>query len=153
VQRDVCDRDTLRAKQFEECRIEMKAGGGRRDRTRHARVHRLVARLVIVLRRMRDVRRERHFAQAIHHFEHVAVEAQLEEVALAAEHFGIDSLRKRDPPPRLERLAGARLHQRSVSVDHALDQHLDFTARVLAAVQPRLHHPRIVQHQNVVRAC
>jgi hypothetical protein len=65
----------------------------------------------------------------------------------------VDSFRKCDAPPGLQRLARARLHQRTVTVDHALDQHLHFAARVLAAAQPRLHHARIVQHQHVVRTC
>ena len=35
-------------------------------------------------------------------------------------------------------------------IEHALDQHLNFTARVLAAAQPRLDHPGVVEHHEVV---
>jgi hypothetical protein len=36
-------------------------------------------------------------------------------------------------------------------IEHALDQHLDLAARVLAAVQARLDHARVVHDEHVAR--
>src|SRR5258706_13622872 len=79
----------------------------------------------------------------------LAEEAQLEELSLPADHFGLEPARKRDSPSRLRRLARADLGKRAARVEHALDQHLDFAAGVLAPAQPRLDDARVVHYEQV----
>jgi hypothetical protein len=86
------DRDTLRANRGEQGLVEMQPRGWRGDRARRARVDRLVARLVLGCRRVRDVGRQRHLAAALERVEHVTREAQLVELALAPEHLRLDAV-------------------------------------------------------------
>src|SRR3546814_4432316 len=83
----------------------------------------------------------------------VDVEAQVVELAVAAEHFGLAAGVELDPATRLQRLAGAYLRPRLVARLQALDQDLDPPAAPgLAAEQPRRDHPGVVEHQQVALA-
>src|SRR3546814_13445180 len=83
----------------------------------------------------------------------VDVEAQVVELAVAAEHFGLAAGVELDPATRFQRLAGADLRPRLVARLQALDQDLDPPAAPgLAAEQPRRDHPGVVEHQQVALA-
>src|SRR3546814_16318152 len=76
----------------------------------------------------------------------VDVEAQVVELAVAAEHFGLAAGVELDPATRLQRLAGADLRPRLVARLQALDQDLDPPAAPgLAAQQPRRAPPGLVE--------
>ena len=86
---------------------------------------------------------------ALEHVEHLAVEAEPEEVALAPDDRGVDRAGEAQASPRLRRVARPDLRERLAGIERALDEHLDLAARVLDAVEPRLHDPRVVEHEHV----
>ena len=150
MQREPRHRHAFRAQRIQQRLVEVQARGGRSNGAGIACIHGLVARLVAGIGGVRDVRRQRHLAMPLHHPQHLVVEAQLEEVVVPRDHLRLDTRRERDPAPGLERLARARLHQRAMRIEHPLHQHLHLAAAVLAAMQPRLHHARVVHDQHVV---
>ncbi len=149
VQGEEGELDAACAQALEERRVEVEPCGRRRDRARGARIDGLVTRLVLGGRRVRDVGRERHLAVALEHVEHLAVEAEPEEVALARDDRGVDRAGEAQASPRLRRVARPDLRERLAGIERALDEHLDLAARILDAVEPRLHDPRVVEHEHV----
>jgi hypothetical protein len=130
--------------------IEVQPGGGGGHRARLARIHGLVAALVLVGRFMRDVWRQGHLAVARQQVQHLALEFELEEIAVPAAHRGRErAIGESDAAPLLQRLGRAHLGERAVRIEHPLDQHLDLAAAVLAPVQARLDHPCVVDDQHV----
>ena len=114
MQGEESELDAAGAQALDERLVEMKPGGRRRDRARSARIDRLVTRLVLGRRRVRDVGRERHRAVALEHVEHLAVEAQSEQVALAPDDRGVDGAGEAQASPRLRRVARPDLRERLV---------------------------------------
>ena len=72
----------------------MKAGSRRRNRTGMRRVNGLIAKGINRIRRMIDIRRQRHAAVLLQHGCHVAVEAQQEEVVLSSFDRGMHRIFK-----------------------------------------------------------
>ena len=53
---------------------------------------------------------------------------------------------------RLQALARASVHQRGPRREHALEQQFDLPAALLGRVNPRRHHPGVVEHQEIAPA-
>ena len=151
VQGDAGAADPARGQGVEQGLVEMQARGGRGHRARLARVHGLVALVVGGAVGALDVRRQRHVADALQALAQRlgGVEAQARELALAAQHLDRAAVVEQQAATGLERLGGAHLRQRLVLALQPLDQDLDPAAAVLAAVQPRRQHARVVEHQQV----
>ena len=80
----------------------------------------------------------------------VAIEKlQFEKFARAAEHFDGHAMREQQAAARARGFARAHLREHAACIEHALDQHLDLAAALLAAGEPRLDHARVVHHQHV----
>ncbi len=131
----------------------MQAGRRRGDRAGFARVDGLVALVIGGVGRALDVRRQRHAAEAQQQFfERLGrIEAQHEELAVASEHRRRRAVIEQNAPARLRLLADAELHARLVRAGDALDQDLDGAAGVLAPVQPRRQHARVVEDEQIAR--
>src|SRR3546814_7729544 len=124
VQRDVAELHATLAQRLQQRVVEVQARGRRGHRTDLAREHGLVALVVVGARLPADVGRQRHAAgmQQPRFQRIVDVEAQVVELAVAAEHFGLAAGVELDPATGLQRLAGADLHPRLVARLQALDQ-------------------------------
>ena len=91
--------------------------------------------------------------------EDLAREAQVEHRVLrsaAAQHLHLERgaggrVAERQRRARLRRLAGPDVRPGLAGRQHALDQHLDATARGLGAEQARLDHAGVVEHEQVAR--
>ena len=131
--------------------VEVQAGGGRGHRAGRARVDGLVARRVVGVPGARDVGRQRHCAVALEPVEELAgaVEVQQEEAVLACLDDRVRTTREVDAPARLRQVARPELGPRGIVADEPLDQHLDASARRLAAERPRVDHARVVEHREV----
>ena len=133
--------------------VEMKPGGRCGHRARRPRIHRLIARLVVGFRRVRDVRRQRQRAVALQHRKHVitVLEAQPVKLAVPLDHRRLDRIRQHQHAALARRMARANLREHVRGIEHALDQHLDSAPGFLGAGEPRLDHARIVEHHQVAR--
>ncbi len=131
--------------------VEMQAGGGRGHRTRRARVDGLVAHRVVGVPGTGDVGRQRHVAVALEPVDERAgaVEAQQEETVVARFDDRVCTAREVDAPAGLRQVARPELGPRSGVADEPLDQHLDASARRLAADCPRVDHPCVIEYREV----
>ena len=129
--------------------IEVQAGGGRRDGAGFARVHGLVAGVVAGVGLVRDVGRQRRGAVGVQQVQHRTGKADVEQLALAAQHHGVEGVGQAQPHAGAGRLAGAHVGQGAVGLGDALDQHLDLAAGGLVAVQPGLDDAGVVEDQQV----
>ena len=116
-------------------------------------IHGLVALAIGGLGRAVDVGRQRHLAVSLEECQHVA-----RELAGGTGRRRRSSMRALWPPgrftraPRLQPLAGARMHQRrSRAVSTRSSSISTLSAAVLDAVHARRHHARIVEHQQIRR--
>ena len=87
--------------------------------------------------------------------ERVGRETQMEHAAVgpaAAQQFGIESCGEADDRPRLRALAGTQMGPDfKSSRQDPLDQRLDRAAAGLEAMQARLDHLGVVEHQQIAR--
>ena len=79
------------------------------------------------------------------------MEAQLVELAVAADHFRFAAGIQLDAAARLGRLAGAHLRPRGVLRQQALDQDLHAAAAFLLPEQARRNHTGVVENQQIAR--
>jgi hypothetical protein len=142
---------TLTAQRIQHSRVEMQACGRRCHRTGLAGVDGLVARLVVGGRGVLDVGRQRQLAELVEHVEHRLGEAQPGQVVLARHDIDGDRFGELNAGAGLRRVAGADEGQGLEFVQHPFHQQFHPAAAVLLAEQPRLDHPRVVHHQQVVR--
>ena len=91
--------------------IEVQAGGGRRDGAGFARVHGLVAGVVAGVGLVRDVGRQRRGAVGVQQVQHRTGKADVEQLALAAQHHGVEGVGQAQPHAGAGRLAGAHVGQ------------------------------------------
>ena len=135
----------------EQCLLEVQAGGGRGHRAGLAGVDGLIALGIFRGRLAANVGRQRRlpvpFQQRQPRF--VAVGADFEQLAVAAEYGGGKARLEQQRTTRLGRLAGVEMNQRPPLVQQPLDQNLDPSAAGLAAEQPRRDDPGVVEHQQI----
>jgi hypothetical protein len=131
--------------------VEVQPGGGRRDGPVASGIDGLVALPVRGVVGALDVGRQRHMAVARISLPKSASTAAEPEQPLVAP----STSSARRPPTAAGAGAGrlARAHMRDglAPAEHALEQDLDATAGLLARMQPRRHHPGIVEDQQVAR--
>ena len=132
-------------------RIEVQASGRCRHRARGSRIHGLVALLVVRIGPPLDVGRQRHLPVPIEHDGHRRIECEEVEVVATLQHANAHASH-RQRTIRLERLAGPHLAQRLRLALDALDENLRLPARILHRRKPRLHHLRVVHHQQIALA-
>ena len=154
VQRQVCAFDAARLQRCQQRLVEVQASRGGGHRARLAGEHRLIARLVGLIRLVLDVGRQRQLAQPLQHPGCWCIEAD-------AQHHAARLARRDDrgalrglfrpevqPAARLGRVAGAHHRQHLVLAVDALDHHLDASAAFLASRQPCVDDLRVVEHQQ-----
>jgi hypothetical protein len=102
--------------------------------------------------RARDVRRQRHVAEALEQAGQSRTgAAETEKRAVATDHFEPAAVLEHDPPARPQRLAHAQLGEALAVVEQALEHDLHPAAGFLAAEQARGNHPGVVEDQQVAR--
>ena len=154
VQRQVCAFDAARQQRRQQRLIKVQAGRGGSHRARLAGKHRLIARLVGLIRLVLDVGRQRQLAQPLQHPGCRCIEADAQHhAARLARRDNRGALRgvfrpEIQPAARLGRVAGAHHRQHLVLAVDALDHHLDAPAAFLAPGQPRVDDPGVVEHQQ-----
>ena len=129
----------------------MQTGGGCGDRAGAFGEQRLIAALVPGIGRALEIGRQRQLAVALHQRPDVALAlpAQVEEITLAPEQLE-GALPDLDQPARPGLLAHAQLRQHLAAVvEHAFDEDFRPPAAGLAAVQARLDHPGVVEHDQI----
>ncbi len=131
--------------------VEVQSGGRGGYGSGRARIDRLVALAIRVLDRTMQVRRQRHLTVTVEERGRRSPEIEHPEIAVAAGDPGPVALGQVDARPDRRRLARAQLHEGAVPADHTLEQDLDAAPGLLAAVQPRRDHARVVDDQQVPR--
>ena len=143
----------MRAQRASSALIEMQPRRRRGDRPRCSREHGLIARLVGLVRQRAQCtaateprRTHRRTSSTLRSkFEAIQITATLDH----RRRF-IERLEQHDAS-RLQRFADADLTQRAPIALDAFDQQLGRAARVLASMQTRANHARVVQHEQIVR--
>ena len=151
VQGDPRDLDAAVLDRREHRLVEMQAGGGRGDRARPARVHRLVAIRVPGVRLAADVRGQRHRPGPFQEPRDPARtgELQLEQLAAPGPHHESVVVVHRQEDAASGRLARTQPGEHPVGREDALDQDLDPTAGGPGREAPAPDHPRVVDHDDV----
>ena len=145
------DLDALLLERREQRLVEVQAGGGRRDRARPARIHRLVSRGVRGVRLPANVRGKRHGAGALDEPSRVVRtrKLQIEQVAAPGPHreaaAPVDGQER--AAPRL--LAEPQPCEHPVGGEYALDEDLHPAAGRLRREQPGPDHPRVVDDDEI----
>ena len=152
VQGDESAAYALRRELIQHGLVEVQAGGGRGHGAGLAGVDGLVAAVVVGLRAVRDVGRQRRGAVGIEQVEHRLGKAQVEEFALAAQHLHVEGAGQAQGRAGAGGFAGAHVGQGPGGLDDAFDQHLDFAAGGFLARQARLDDARVVKDEQVVFA-
>jgi len=150
VQRDERPRDAARLELGEGPLVEVQARGGRRHRAGFARIDRLIALPVGAVRRPIDIGGQRHLAVRLEVGQHVAGELEPVQVSLATLHARFGAAGQKDPGAGPQSLAGAGVDQCRGGVERPFEQQFDFPAAVLDAVNPRRHHPGVVEHEKIL---
>ena len=153
MQRHVAEFDAAVAQRGKQRIVEVQARGRRRDRAQFAREHGLVALVVVLPGRTLYVGRQRQAPDLLQPaFQRIRdVEAQLVELAVAADHFRLAAGIQVNAAARLGRLAGAHLRPRGVLRQQALDQDLHAAAAFLLPEQARRNHAGVVENQQIAR--
>ena len=152
VQREVRERDAAPLQRVEQRRVEMQPGGRRGDRARLARIDRLVALRVALVRGARHVQRQRHRrrgARAARTRRRSPRSAGGRARRCARARSPRSPSARTSVAPGARRMVHAHLREDLVRPEHALDHDLDAAARLLAPDEPRLDHARVVQHDDV----
>ena len=151
MQRHETAADTARMQAIDHCLVEVQARRRRRHCTERTRVYRLIPRLILSVARALDIRRQRHGAELLHHFQRPARTAELQEIHLAdaLDDLRIDALGNPQAAPWARRVAGSDHRQHLVIAHHTLDQNLDLAAGLFAREQTCLHHTRVVEHEQI----
>ena len=146
--------DALCAQTIEQGIVKVQTGRGGGDRPRVLGKHRLVTGFVRLGRAPVDVRGQGQGAVGFGVVDHAAVrgEAQVKEIALAAQNFHLESLCQAQRHSRLGRLAGAHLSDGLVLAHRAFDQDLDLPTGGLLAEQAGVDHAGVVEHQQILVA-
>ena len=150
VQRQARHHHALVAQALQQRVVEVQAGGGRGHRAGVGGVHRLVALLVVAVRRPVDVRRQGHAPVTRQHLRHRRVELQQVELAATAHHVDGHILHE-ELASGAQRLARTRLAERPGFVQHTLHEQFGAAAGILARQQPRFDDAGIVHHQHIFR--
>ena len=151
MQRHVGEFDSAFGKRGEQRLVEVQARCGGGDGPGGARVDRLVAPLVLRLRRVGNIRRERDAAVALEQLEDRSVvgKTQVIELFRASEHAHVQSTREAQRAAGFRRPARVDLRERFVLRKHALDQHFDVSTGLLFPDEPRLDHLGVVEYQQI----
>ena len=137
-----------RAQRIEHPRIEVQP----RRRSRHGagrtRINGLVARFVVGIRLVLDVRRQRHRAVALEHLENIAAfELQVKEAAVLPQNTRLHGAFQRERLALAGRMARPHLHQRFVRCRARARRATSMRPPVaLPAAEARLDDARVVQH-------
>ena len=140
------------AKRGQQRLVEVQRRGGCRHRAGARGEHGLVAGRVIVGVGVFDVGRQRHMAVLFEQLQRVGREAQMKQRIVgprAAQHFGIEGLRKTNSAAGPWRFARPHMRPDLVAVEHPLDQRFDRTTGGLFAQQARLDDARVVEDQQI----
>ena len=152
VKRDILDVDPLGRKPAEKILGEVKAGRWSGHGAGIAGIDRLIAALVGLLRRMRDVGRKWNATERLENVEYGTLELKFEELALTARHHDglLDAVGLEvEDSARLRGLAGANHGDSGALARDALNQGLDVAARGLAAEQAGLDDLGVVGDKQV----
>jgi len=132
----------------------VQSGSRRRSRACVPRIHRLIALGVGIARSARNVRRQRHVAVPLEIVvERVdAREMQPEETSLTRDDRCARATWQEQHATRVRRMACAKLKDRFILPERALEQQLDLPACGPLRNQSRLHDARVVEYQQIT-AC